>query len=185
MFMVRTRQILLLAACLAGVVGTLVACSTTNPADNGLTPISVVASTTGRFGTTYSWHLSVNADRKARLIIDTRPEARSREFEISPYQFNQLAKSLEEERFFALQSDYGQEVSDGSTSSITVVKGGVTHTVRIHFLMNWVHGAPWKLREPARAVRVFQVVRGWFDDKDAVDLRRYDDMVLKAVGTRD
>ncbi len=70
MLVVRPRQILLLAACLVGVVGMLVACSTTKPAGNGLTPISVVASTTGRFGTTYSWHLSVNADRKARLIYD-------------------------------------------------------------------------------------------------------------------
>jgi hypothetical protein len=39
-----------------------------------------------------------------------------------------------------------------------------------------------KLKEPARAVRVFQIVRGWFDDKEAVNLKKYDDMVLEAAG---
>lgn len=52
----------------------------------------------------------------------------------------------------------------------------------IHFLMNWVYSNPSKLNEPARALWVFRLVRGWFDDADAVDLSRYDDMVLKAAG---
>jgi hypothetical protein len=146
-----------------------------------LSPISLKASTTGRFGEG-SWHLSVSSSGQAHLMIDTYPKPKTREFNISPEQINQLAEIAERERFFALKADYGELVPDGSTDTITIVRGDETHTVSIHFLMNWVHSAPSKLKEPARAVRVFQVVRGWFDDKDAVNLKKYDDMVLEAAG---
>jgi len=145
------------------------------------TPISVIASTMGRFAEGHSWHLSVNSAGRAHLMIDTYPKPQSREFNISPEQINQLEKVLEKERFFTLQADYGERVPDGSTDTITIVRGDVARTVSIHFLMNWVHSAPSKLKEPARAVRVFQVVRGWFNDKDAVNLKKYDDMVLQAA----
>lgn len=146
------------------------------------TPVSVIASTTGRFGEGRSWHLSVNSAGKAHLTIDTYPKPQSREFDITPKQIDQLSEVLEKERFFSLKADYGELVWDGSTDTITIVRGDVARTVSIHFLMNWVHSAPSKLKEPARAVRVFQVVRGWFDDKDAVNLKKYDDMVLEAAG---
>jgi hypothetical protein len=80
-----------------------------------------------------------------------------------------------------LQADYGERVLDGSTDTITMVRGDVASTVSIHFLMNWVYSAPSKLKEPARAVRVFQIVRGWFGDKDAANLKKYDDMVIQAA----
>ena len=146
------------------------------------TPISVIASTTGRFAEGHSWHFSVNVAGRAHLTIGTHPKPQAREFDISPEQMGQLADVLEKERFFTLQADYGERVPDGSTDTITIVRGGVTRTVSIHFLMNWVHSAPSKLKDPARAVRVFQVVRGWFDDKDAVNLKKYDDMVIQAAG---
>jgi hypothetical protein len=146
------------------------------------TPISVIASTTGDFAKGHSWHLSVNSAGRAHLTIDTYPNPQSREFNVGSKQFDQLVAVLERERFFALKTDYGESVPDGSTDTITIVKGDVAHTVSIRFLMNWVHSAPSKLKEPARAVRVFEVVRGWFADKEAVDLKKYDDMVLQAAG---
>jgi hypothetical protein len=148
---------------------------------NARTPISVIASTTGRFAEGHSWHISVNSAGRAHLTIDTYPKPQSREFDISVDQINRLMEIVEKERFFALQADYGERVLDGSTDTITIVMGDVARTVSIHFLMNWVHSEPAKLKEPARAVRVFQVVRGWFDDKDAVNLKKYDDMVLQAA----
>jgi hypothetical protein len=54
----------------------------------------------------------------------------------------------------------------------------------LRFLMNWVHYDVAKLEEPARAIRVLNVIRGWFDDAEAVDLRKYDRMVLDAVDRR-
>jgi hypothetical protein len=144
-------------------------------------PLSVVASTSGLFAKGHSWHLSVNSAGKAHLTINTYPKLQSREFDISSEQIKQLVEVLEKERFFSLQADYGERVPDGSTDTITIVRGDVAHTVSIHFLMNWVQNAPSKLKEPARAVRVFQVIRGWFDDKDAVNLKKYDEMVLQAA----
>ena len=38
-----------------------------------------------------------------------------------------------------------------------------------------------KLREPSRAVRLLVMVRGWFDEAEAVDEREYDKMVLDAA----
>jgi len=162
-------------------VGLLAGCAATSKEAVANDPVSVKASTTGRFGPVYSWRLAVNADRHARLTIYAYPKELTREFEISTNQISQLLTMADRERFFDLRSDYGEIVPDGSTDSITITKGGSSHTVRIHFLMNWVHNDPAKLKEPARAVRVFNVVRGWFDDKDAVDLRKYDNMVLEAA----
>ena len=185
--MIPARQTLLLVVGISAVIGILVALSSPPATSGRHKPISVVASitTTGRFGNGYSWHLSVSEERKARLTIDTYPKVSNREFEISTNQINQLLEALDTERFFSLRSDYGQRVSDGSTTTVTVVKNGVAHTVKIHFLMNWVHNDPAKLKEPARAVRVFQIIRNWFDDMDAVDLKKYEDMVLKAAGKDD
>jgi hypothetical protein len=180
--MILLRQILFLVVGMSAVTGSFVGCSSSPPAAGRYTPISVVASTKGDFAEGYSWHLSVSTEQKARLTIDTYPKARTREFEISTEQIDQLVDALEKERFFSLRADYGEIVPDGSTDTIKIVRGGVAHTVRIHFLMNWVYSDPAKLKEPARAVRVFNVVRGWFDDKDAVDLKKYDDIVLEAAG---
>jgi hypothetical protein len=145
-------------------------------------PISIIASTKVRFaGGKKSWYLSVNSAGKAHLIVDTFPKPQSREFDVSAAQIRELEAALENEDFFALQADYGEEVVDGSTDTITIGRGSTVRTVSIHFLMNWVQSAPQKLKEPARAVRVFQIVRGWFNDRDAVDLKKYDDVVLEAA----
>lgn len=180
--MILPRQILLLSAVVSSAVAILLGCASPQKGHDASTPISVTASTTGRFAKGHSWSLSVDTDRKARLTIDSYPQAQTREFEVSTEQINELAAALEKERFFDLQPDYGQMVPDGSTRVIKVVQGGEANTVRIHFLMNWVHSNPSKLKEPARALRVFRLVREWFDDEDAVDLKRYEDMVLKAAG---
>ena len=89
-----------------------------------------------------------------------------------------LRHTLLDERFFDLGDEYGEQVADGSTDTISISAGDRTKTVKLHFLMNWVHHAPWRLREPRRAVKVLLLLRGWFDDPNAVDLRRYDRMVL-------
>jgi hypothetical protein len=180
--MIYLRQILFLVVGMSAAAGSFVGCSSCPPTTGRHPSISVTASTRGDFAKGYSWHLAVTSEQKARLTIDTYPKASTREFDISTEQISQLVDALERERFFSLRADYGEIVPDGSADTIKIVKDGVAHTVSIHFLMNWVHSDPAKLKEPARAVRVFNVVRGWFDDKDAVDLKKYDDMVLEAAG---
>jgi hypothetical protein len=144
-------------------------------------PISIVASTVGRFGKGKSWHLVVDAKGAARLRIDTFPDPIHREFHIPPKELERLGRALEDQGFFDLKATYGGQVPSGSTDTVTITRGKQTKTVKIYFLMNLVHTAPEKLKEPAKAVRVFQVIRSWFSDPEAVDLREYNDMIIRAA----
>jgi hypothetical protein len=112
-------------------------------------------------------------------VIDTYPRT-TRQFDVSKERLTVLRTSLLNERFFELSDDYGQRVPNGSTTTVTVTAGDQTKMVKLHFLMNWVHNDKAKLREPSRAVRVLLIIRDWFEDVEAVDLRRYDRMVLEA-----
>lgn len=50
---------------------------------------------------------------------------------------------------------------------------------------NWrVHYDRTELREPRRVVRLLVMLRSWFDGPQAVDLRKYDQMVLDVVKKR-
>ena len=147
-------------------------------------PLSITLDNEGRFGSGWSWTLTVNSDRSAALEIRTFPDAKTRTFSITSEQMAGLRTTLETERFFGLADEYGELVADGSTQTITVQSGDKIKTVKLNYLMNWVHHDPAKLTDPARAVRIWRHVRQWFDDDDAVDLGRYDQMVLDAVPTR-
>jgi hypothetical protein len=47
--------------------------------------------------------------------------------------------------------------------------------------MNWVRTDKPMLREPSRVVRLLVLVRGWFEETEAVDLREFDRLVLEAA----
>jgi hypothetical protein len=47
--------------------------------------------------------------------------------------------------------------------------------------MNWANYEREKVRDPSRALRVLQTIRAWFNDPEAVDLRKYDQMVIDAA----
>jgi hypothetical protein len=144
-------------------------------------PLTISVSTVGRFAKGHSWHLSVNSAGQAEVTIDSFPDRTVKRFQVSKEQLAEFRNALAEQRFFELHGEYGQQVPDGSEDSLTVVAGNHTNTVKLHFLMNWVHTDKAKLREPSRAVRLIVLVRGWFDAPEAVDLRKYDKMVLDAV----
>jgi hypothetical protein len=141
--------------------------------------LSISVSTVGRFGRGYSWHLHVASDGAALLTIDSFPKKTQRRFNVSKAQFVALRCTLLAERFFDLGDEYGEQVPDGSTTTISISAGDRTKTVKLRFLMNWVHHDNWRLREPRRAVKVLLLIRDWFEDPAAVDLRRYDRMVLE------
>jgi hypothetical protein len=144
-------------------------------------PMTIAASCVGDFAEGRSWHLSVNSVGEAQLTIPNFPETKHRKFVVPPQKLEELRNALEEERFFDLAGEYGQLVPDGSTKSITVTVGDRSNSVKLHFLMNWVHGDKAKLREPSRAVRILMMIRDWFDDPEAVDLRQYDRLILDAA----
>lgn len=151
------------------------------PAQVENAPLTIAVSTVGRFAKGSSWHLSVNSAGQAELTIETYPNRTVRRFEVSKEQIAAFRKALLDERFFELAPDYGEQVPDGSTRTVTIVVGSHANTVKVHFLGNWVRGDKSKLQEPSRAVRLLVMVRGWFDDAEAVDLGKYDKLVLDAV----
>jgi hypothetical protein len=145
-------------------------------------PLTITASEHGAyFRKGFSWDLHVDPNGKAILTIDSVPNSKRREFTVPKKQLDKFRKVLAQERFFELGDSYGELVSDSSTTTITVSVGKSTKTVKVLFLMNWALYEPAKLREPSRAVRVQQLIRGWFNDPDAVDLRPYNRDVLDAV----
>jgi hypothetical protein len=146
-------------------------------------PLSLNVKIDGRFARGWPWTLNVDQNRTATLTIESFPEPVTRMFTIDEQQIDDLIAVLEKERFFEMDEDYGEIVADGSKKTITINCGSNSHTVHIHFLMNWANGDTSRLREPARVVRVWSHIRKWFDDSEAVDLTRYDEKVLNAAPT--
>ena len=162
----------------------LIGCVSTEPPR---LPLSVAASSTDSNG--YGWHMAVAPTGLAKLTMtkwDPDPDAREskREFRISEEQFRKLAVVLQQESFFSLKSEYGQIVPDGGNQTITVRQGDKGMTVTLHFLMNWVYSAPWKLGRPARALKVFSVVRSWIEDGEVPDTTEYEERIFKAAGRK-
>jgi hypothetical protein len=144
-------------------------------------PFTMKVSTVGRFQEGSSWHLNVNSAGKAELTIDAPTGKIRRQFKVSNDQMAALRRAVAQAEFFELADEYGEEVPDGSTRTVTVTAGDRTKSVKVRYLMNWVQNDRDKLREPSRAVGLLVLVRGWFADADAVDLREYDRKVLEAV----
>lgn len=145
-------------------------------------PLSISTSTKGPFfGNRYSWSLTIDLQGKAKLVIDAYPKKIVRFFSVSKAKIENLKQVIKKERFFELRDSYGENVPDSSIDTVRIVWGKKAKTVNILYLMNWVHSDPGKLQEPARAIRVFHVIRGWFNDPQAIDLRRYDKIVLDAA----
>ncbi len=133
---------------------------------------------------TRSWHLLVDASGTAELTMGGYPKPRHRRFNVSAQQLAELQTVVEREGFFGLADEYGEEVYDSSATVIKINAGGKEKTVTLRYLMNWVDGDPKRLREPARALRVYRVVRGWSDDDGAADAARAIAMILAAAEGR-
>jgi hypothetical protein len=144
-------------------------------------PMTVVLSTWGDFALGSSWDLTVNSSGKAELTISSVPQDVRTTFDVPADQLVKLRELLISEQFFALGEGYGETVADSSTRSITISVGPYTKTVRLNYLGNWLQFDKSMLIEPARAMRVMTLVRGWFDHAEAVDLRKYDQVILDAV----
>jgi hypothetical protein len=123
----------------------------------------------------------VDSAGAAVLKIDSFPNSKERKFKISKVQIDRFRKALAHERFFDLADEYGDHVFDSSTTTMTISLGGTKKTVVLTYLMNWVRSDPAKLKEPSRAIRVLHVIREWFDDPEAVDLRKYERMEAEAA----
>jgi hypothetical protein len=133
----------------------------------------------GWFSKGSSWRLEVNPDGSARLRIQDFRFPKDRRFKVAPEQLAQLRKAIVSERFFDLDNDYGDRVPDGSTRTLTIGYGKQRKTVRFHFLTP-AFGGGKKVPEMQRALRVWNTVRAWFSDAEAVDDRPYQKDIMNA-----
>lgn len=140
-------------------------------------PLTLSMGIDGRFAKGYSWNLSVNAIGEARLFIPFPDNARV-EFDVSDGQVAQLRDAVLREGFFEFGDSYGQCVPDGSTRHITIAIGEHTKTVKLLFLGETGSQDLRNLREAQRPVRLWLLVRDWFEHPQAVDLRPYDESFL-------
>ena len=137
-------------------------------------PLTLSACVTGDFGTKSTWYLSTNSAGEVEVTMIGVEGESSRRFVVTNRRMRLFREQLISERFFDLDSEYGEMVPDGGTEVISVVVGDISHSVTLHYYMDWVNqNSQAKLREPARALRIMQEIRRWFNDKAAVNLSRY------------
>jgi hypothetical protein len=152
------------------------------PTDAGIQMLPLTISMSEDHGMTPGWYFSVNSAGDGEMTILDEPNNIVQPVKVTAAQLKELKDLLVHEQFFALNEDYGQLVPDGGTQSLTINVGDRSKTVRIHFLGNWMsdHDTA-KLRDPARALRVWMLIRSWFSHPEAPDSRKYDQRVLDAV----
>lgn len=117
----------------------------------------------------------MSPDGAAHLWVDGYPKLKERRFKISSAQFAELRSVMEKERFLDLGEEYGDSVPDGSTRTLSIKRGDAGKSVILRYLQR----EDPQLQEIRRALRVWNTVRNWFDDKDAVDFRQYDERRLQ------
>jgi hypothetical protein len=144
-------------------------------------PMTISMSNFGRKALQKPWTLSVNSAGQAELTVGWPSNARRKQFTVPAENLTALRTALANERFFELQNQYGQQVFDGGWDTLTITVGDQTKSIRLDFLGNWIHSDPAKLRDPARALRVTTLIRGWFDDPEAFDSRPYDKLAIDAA----
>jgi hypothetical protein len=151
------------------------------PGDAAIQNLPLTISLSEEVGLGGSWYFSVNSAGDGELTINY-PKNVIQSVKVSPIQLDELRELLIHEKFFELRDEYGEHVPDGGSQTLTISVGESSKTIRIYFLANWVAGGEKaKLLEPARALRVWMLIRGWFSHPNAADSRAYDQRVLDAV----
>jgi len=155
------------------------------PGDAAIKELPLTISMSEEVGQGGSWYFSVNSAGDGELTI-SYPEKLVQPVKVSATQLNELRELLIHEKFFELREEYGEHVFDSGSQTLTISVGEWSQTVRILFLGNWVAGGEKaKLLEPARALRVWMLIRGWFSHPNAADSRKYDQRALDAAKSVD
>jgi hypothetical protein len=123
-------------------------------------PLTISAKQFGSMAMGSSWELQVDSSGNATWKNDAYPTPTTRRFVVTKTQLDELRRALLRERFFDLADSYGERVPDGSTTTLQVSAGDFAKTVELQSLGNWTR-EPERLREPNRAVRVLEIIRGW------------------------
>jgi hypothetical protein len=142
-------------------------------------PMIIAATDEGPFAHGQSWYLRVDASGRAVLKIATTPDKTILEFDVPSKDLLALKDEITKQGFFDLQNQYGKLVPDGSTRTISITIGSRTKSIRLDYLMATEHDKEYP--EIVRALKIAQLIRGWFDDPRAADARRYDNLIINGT----
>jgi hypothetical protein len=120
------------------------------------------------------WCWSINSAGQAELTVSITPnvakltssKAIRKELKLSVQQMAAIRKSLRDGRFFHLKGDYGPCIIHGGWTTLTVVAGLLTKSVRFHSSWAWVSDLK---RERAALVEAAPAVRIWLKVCEVVD----------------
>lgn len=138
--------------------------------------IAITCEQKGLFSRGYAWALKVDNEGRAILTVRKAPRESVRRFSLRE-RLPLIEKQLATQRFFDLPSEIGRLVSDGGTRVLTVKTRNREKTITIRYV-----DGPLMDEKAARAMRVWEVVRGSFEEKAAVDARPSDREVMKSMG---
>jgi hypothetical protein len=147
--------------------------------ENG--PLVLSLNDWGGNATGSGWKLQLDAAGNVTLKMNSYPTPKTRQFVVPKPRLDDLREALQREQFFDLDDAYGQQIVDSSSLTVKVSAGEFSKTVDLHSFVNWVRQEPERLRGPSRALRVVQVVLGWFDDTEMIELRNYDQTLIDAA----
>ncbi len=127
-----------------------------------------------------SWYFSVNSAGQGELTTRYAEDS-TQKIQITPAQMKELRELLVREKFFELQDQYGELVPDGGSQITTITVGNWTHSVQIDYLGNWMRsGSTEQMRQPVRALRVWNLIAGWIKTPDAAESSKYNQRVIDA-----
>jgi len=135
--------------------------------------MSIEASHKGDFLRVHPWQLKVGPDRRGKLVIYRAGGDVRKSVVVAEKDFNEVAKSLEENKFFELPKEVGVVIPDGDERVLDVTLGKNRHRIVINHLRLAEQPTITK-QEYATAKRVVLIwakVRGLFEDGDAIDIR--------------
>jgi hypothetical protein len=120
-----------------------------------------------------AWHFVYLPDGRAYLTILRFPHSDEREIELTKEQLDELREALIRERFFDLPGELGETETDKGLRGMRITIGGFIHSVD-NLEIDCTDMGPKQLDEYRRALRVWGVVREWFDAPSIVSYKEQD-----------
>jgi hypothetical protein len=158
---------------LALLIGQLVGASVLDAQPDDSRIVQIRCEHNGRFSKGYSWALTIDGDGQAILRVKLPSRDLVRKLSIRQG-LQTIEKEIAKQGFFELPATMGRLVADGSTRKLTVETKQQEKTITIRYI--------WETdlnKDTRRALLLWDVIRGTFDEPQAFDSRPFDRAVLK------
>lgn len=152
----------------------------TSPISDGpvkMEQISIEATHEGMFTAGTAWSIQIDGNGNAHLSLHGTKTS-ERDIKISPERLSEFKECLDQEKYFDLPEQVGLVVPSGGKRRLVIRLRGKEHSVTINYL-NLKELKDVEIPTARRAARIWASLRGLFDDRDAFDIRPYEESVRK------